>query len=38
MYGGIIICALRSMSQDHAMEMAELAEKYLKVIVEGPSM
>jgi hypothetical protein len=30
--GGIIVCALRSMTQGHAIEMAELAGKYLKVI------
>ena len=30
--GGIIVCALRSMPQDHAIEMAELAAKYLKVV------
>ena len=29
--GGIIVCALRSMTQGHAIEMAELAAKYLKV-------
>ena len=30
-YGGVIVCALRSMTQEHGIEMAELAEKYLKV-------
>ena len=30
-YGGIIVCALRSMSQEHGIEMADLAAKYLKV-------
>ena len=30
-YGGIIICALRSMSEEHGIEMADLAAKYLKV-------
>jgi len=29
-YGGIIICALRSMSEEHGIEMADLAAKYLK--------
>ena len=30
-YGGVIVCALRSMSQEHGIEMAKLALKYLKV-------
>ena len=30
-YGGVIVCALRSMTQEHGIEMAELAGKYLKV-------
>lgn len=30
MYGGIIVCALRSMSESHGKEMAELAAKFLK--------
>ena len=32
-YGGIIVCALRSMSQEHGIEMADLAAKYLKVVL-----
>ena len=32
-YGGIIICALRSMSQEHGIEMADLAARFLKVFV-----
>ena len=30
-YGGVIVCALRSMTEEHGIEMAELAGKYLKV-------
>ena len=30
-YGGVIVCALRSMTQEHGIEMAKLAGKYLKV-------
>ena len=30
-YGGVIVCALRSMTQEHGIAMAELAGKYLKV-------
>ena len=30
-YGGVIVCALRSMTEEHGIEMAQLAGKYLKV-------
>ena len=30
MLGGVIICALRSYTQQHAEEMADLAGKYLQ--------